>query len=1280
MRDAFNLGSRRYFELREVPDVFAAPDKALRLLILADDLHPANVVQDHIRSFSEFSTHRVSIVNTRSVKRPDPSTAWNFDALLIHYSIWVTAETYLSVAWQEFVSAFPGPVAVIHEDEYQRINAFTQKFKELGVQAVFSCLDSKETLERVYGVSALPSDTLFFSCLPGYIAPYLLGTSPPPISGRPFDVVYRGRTLRPELGRFAQEKRLIGEQMLALGLEHGLACDISSEEDARIYGAQWLKFLMSGKAMLGVEGGASIFDHDGTISDAVATYTRTHPSAEFEEIWANVLTTHEGNINFRTITPKFFEAIAAKTALVLYPGKYNNVLIPDRHFIPLERDGSNVAEVVAKLKDHCYLQAMADRTYEEVLHKAELGARFYVNQIDRVLSALADHTSTSKLLRISIAERAFQARLQQQLITTQLEMELATEFDAVVMLTWSDWKNEPRSNRYHYASRFARTLPVLFLQHSAINGHGIYVEPSEINGLDIVNVNSNRDLAGKCAEEVIQLLAARGIRRPLVWIYDSIYYQALIDLLPRAFKVYHATEDYLTETSGWNQSMDVVAKSIINLIPLIDFMVFVSQGIVDSYYKRGGYRGLGELIENGCDAEYFIECADTDAVNISQQNLQIAIFQGGINQRLDYQLLIELVQRLPEWEFHFCGAAIESVGWRKLQQQANVRYLGVLTPKELSQHMCLSTVGIIPYVQEKWIRNSLPLKAYEYVACGLPVVTVPITTLERDPDLMTIATTPAEFEGALLKAAESRFDSTLLKRRREAALGKSYNVRFDSMCRHLLKAHQAVAIQKKSLKLAVLYDSVDSLHVSTIHQHLDAFGKYSSHAVTYVPAHPLFWNLPPEKVQTIVDFSYFDVVVIHYSVRLSAKQYLDEGLARALESFNGLKVLFIQDEYEGTEIARQWMDRLQFNLVYTCVPESSREQVYPSYRFPGTEFLQTLTGYVPENSAIEQYAQPIGQRQLLIAYRGRKLPAVYGDLGYEKYRIGIGMKRLTAALGVPADIEVDGSKRIYGDAWYQFLGSSRATLGTESGANIFDFDGSLKTAIAQLEAHNPSISYEEISAKILAPYDGLIRMNQISPRVFEAICMRTALVLFEGTYSNVVLPDVHFFALKKDFSNAKEIIRKLQDTPLVQEMTERAYRDVVASGQYSYKSFIHSFDADIEARIPRGNRLERINAPLHFAGSDKRLRQALPMMPAGLLLGGQDSHWELSDFSVEDKWRTVLPFGLRVVVLARNLGKLVRRNQSAFRSKSLLFQITRRCWHLLPLGVRIRLAQILRLS
>ena len=397
MQALVKSGQRQHFELSEVSQIFEPPSHPLRVILLADDQHLANVVQDHIRSIVQHSSHQVTVVNSRNVTAPDNVRPQDYDAVLIHYSIYVIADTYLSEAWCAFISRFHGPVAVIHEDEYQNINAFKRKFDALGVQAVFSCLDSVTTLQKVYASSTALQETLFFSCLPGYVPQSLMDLRPPATFGRRLHLVYRGRILAPELGRFAQEKQRIGEQMQLVADAHGLTCDISSTEEDRIYGPQWPEFLMSGKAMLGVEGGASIFDFDGEIRAAVDRYQTESASSDFEEVWNAVLARHEGNIQFRTITPKFFEAIAAGTVLVLYPGRYSNLLVPGRHYIVLERDGANTAEVVAKLKDDQYLQDMADLTREEILQRADVSSRFYVEQMDRVLSRLVQHPTRYRL-------------------------------------------------------------------------------------------------------------------------------------------------------------------------------------------------------------------------------------------------------------------------------------------------------------------------------------------------------------------------------------------------------------------------------------------------------------------------------------------------------------------------------------------------------------------------------------------------------------------------------------------------------------------------------------------------------------------------------------------------------------------------------------------------------------------------------------------------------------------------------------------------------------------
>src|SRR6185312_15898441 len=132
-------------------------------------------------------------------------------------------------------------------------------------------------------------------------------------------------------------------------------------------------------------------------------------------------------------------------------------------------------------------------------------------------------------------------------------------------------------------------------------------------------------------------------------------------------------------------------------------------------------------------------------------------------------------------------------------------------------------------------------------------------------------------------------------------------------------------------------------------------------------------------------------------------------------------------------------------VVFTCVSQRYLEFVYPKEMFPDTEFVTVLTGYVPPSLGTRRRSwMPLNQRPITIGYRGRALPAHYGRLGFEKYEIGRRMREICRARGIRQDIEMSEDKRIYGDAWYDFLEQCRTTLGSESGSNIFDFDGSLE--------------------------------------------------------------------------------------------------------------------------------------------------------------------------------------------------------------------------------------------
>jgi hypothetical protein len=243
------------------------------------------------------------------------------------------------------------------------------------------------------------------------------------------------------------------------------------------------------------------------------------------------------------------------------------------------------------------------------------------------------------------------------------------------------------------------------------------------------------------------------------------------------------------------------------------------------------------------------------------------------------------------------------------------------------------------------------------------------------------------------------------------------------------------------------------------------------------------------------------------------------------------------------------------------------------------------------------------------------------------------------------------------------LGSARATLGTESGANVFDFDGSLKMKIQQLTANNPQITFEEISTQVLASHDGHVRMNQISPKIFEAIRLRTALILFEGAYSGVVLPNLHYIPLKKDFSNIDEVLTKIQDDQFLHDLTERAYNDIVTSGKFSYRTFVEGVDADIKCRLIARRTKGTLIRNMLLISQDGSLKEILPALSVGPVVslysfGHKTSSKEIATLSNVYQ----LPKWVWAYLTAASvwMGKNIHR-------------IARGVWHRLPLFIRIRL-------
>jgi len=284
--------------------------------------------------------------------------------------------------------------------------------------------------------------------------------------------------------------------------------------------------------------------------------------------------------------------------------------------------------------------------------------------------------------------------------------------------------------------------------------------------------------------------------------------------------------------------------------------------------------------------------------------------------------------------------------------------------------------------------------------------------------------------------------------------------------------------------------------------------------------------------------------------------------------------------------------KLGIDVLFTCVPEAEVEKVYSKSRLPKLTTISNLTGYVP-TSLVRRRVGSIASRPIDVGYRGRTVPYWLGKLGAEKWQIAPRFLEATKGAGLNCDIAIREEDRIYGRRWIRFIASCKATLGVESGASVFDFDGSIRRAVEDHVAANPLASFEEVESRFLRQHEGRIRLNQISPRCFEAAALRTAMVLFEGEYSGVLQPWKHYIPLRKDFSNIDEVVAAIKDASMLQSLADAAYRDVALDPRWSYEAFTRRFDDALQ--VAHGAKRQALRPKV------SRLGFAAVVLPAALL-------------------------------------------------------------------------------
>jgi glycosyltransferase involved in cell wall biosynthesis len=139
----------------------------------------------------------------------------------------------------------------------------------------------------------------------------------------------------------------------------------------------------------------------------------------------------------------------------------------------------------------------------------------------------------------------------------------------------------------------------------------------------------------------------------------------------------------------------------------------------------------------------------------------------------DHQLVQDLAKLKPDWSFnligHFPEADQNPDAFQKKIVAENVHYLGEKQMEQLPAYGRFSDVALIPFFENEMTQTINPVKSYEYLACGLTVLSRPMPELEGFPGVQFIHT--AEEASGALDAFLSKNILTLAK---EKALMKTF--------------------------------------------------------------------------------------------------------------------------------------------------------------------------------------------------------------------------------------------------------------------------------------------------------------------------------------------------------------------------------------------------------------------------------------------------------------------------------------------------------------------------
>ena len=273
-------------------------------------------------------------------------------------------------------------------------------------------------------------------------------------------------------------------------------------------------------------------------------------------------------------------------------------------------------------------------------------------------------------------------------------------------------------------------------------------------------------------------------KKEYLWTYNPLT-SLYLNIAKFKSSIYHAVD--AIEHQPFMPKKHIEKQEII-LSKKVDKIFVTSKNIINKLKKHNSnitYFG------NVCDYDHFSKALTTNTENIPLDikciNKPIIGFIGSISEyKLNYKLIHNVASSLKEINFVFIGPTDDSLNHsnlNRIKKLKNVYFLGYRKYKSLPSYCAYFDVAWLPLIHNNYTKSMFPMKFFEYLAAGLPVVATDLESIREFNKLVTITDDISKIKISIIKALKNKDFN--LKNRLSLAMENTYQKRTKKMLMEL---------------------------------------------------------------------------------------------------------------------------------------------------------------------------------------------------------------------------------------------------------------------------------------------------------------------------------------------------------------------------------------------------------------------------------------------------------------------------------------------------------------